>query len=79
MSTFGDSVDIIYDKIKASNDDNRLEQDLELIFDCFEIFYDVENIYDLLNTIQPNVEKTGNKTAINFIKNKLEYYGSFFD
>lgn len=79
MSTFGDSVDIIYDKIKTSNDNNRLEQDLELILDCFEIFYDVENIYDLLNTIQPNVEKNGNKTAINFIKNKLEYYGSFFD
>lgn len=77
MGQFGDCKTIVICKIKEFNDWESTESDLELIFECFEVFMDYYSLLIFLQGILPNVIEIGRDVATDYIKKKIDFYERF--
>lgn len=74
MSQFGDCKVIVICKIKEFNDWETTEYELELIFECFECFWDYKTMLWFLESIEPSVSAIGRNVATDYIKKKINFY-----
>lgn len=74
MGQFGDCKAIVIEKIKEFNDWESTKYDLELIFECFEVFMDFQSMATFLNAILPSIVEIGRDVATDYIKKKIDFY-----
>lgn len=74
MGQFGDCKVIVICKIKEFNDWESTKYDLELIFECFEVFMDFSSMATFLNAILPSIVEIGRDVATDYIKKKIDFY-----